>query len=106
MKNSQFAFKLKKLFVYLRADRHVWGLKQSQLTGNKNRRCFNAMKKKMSLTKLSKNDMKDVSAGFLIIMDNGFSCGCGCYYAGSGGSSTMDNGYANWDAGLWSVSPE
>lgn len=29
-------------------------------------------------------------------------CGCGCKYENSGGSSSVDNGLANADAGIWS----
>ena len=34
------------------------------------------------------------------------TCGCSCYYANSGGSSTMDNGYANRATGLKSPKGE
>lgn len=44
--------------------------------------------------RLSKKEMHAVSGGN--------SCGCGCHYASSGGSSTMDNGNANYDGNLWS----
>lgn len=32
----------------------------------------------------------------------GNSCGCGCHYENNGGSSTMDNGNANYENNLWS----
>jgi natural product precursor len=64
------------------------------------------MKKKMSLTRLYENEMRDVKAGvYIIIEDDGHECGCGCYYAGSGGSSTGDNGGANWEDNLHSPFP-
>lgn len=31
-----------------------------------------------------------------------FICGCGCYYADTGGSSSDDNGDANWISGACS----
>lgn len=42
-----------------------------------------------------------------IVGGEGASCGCACYYAGTpGGSSTVDNGIANWEGGLQSPKGE
>jgi natural product precursor len=57
------------------------------------------MKDKMSLFKMSDRKMKTVKG-----MEH--SCGCGCFYANSGGSSTSDNSTANKRDNLWSVKPE
>lgn len=42
---------------------------------------------------LSKKAMKSINGGFT-------SCGCGCAYANSGGSSSQNNGLANAGTGL------
>jgi len=46
------------------------------------------LKDKMSLFNLKKRDMKNVKGGY--------SCGCSCYYADSGGSSQNLNCNTNW----------
>ena len=45
---------------------------------------------------LSQIEMNAVKGGTV-------DCGCSCYYANSGGSSTMDNGYANKATGKFSL---
>ncbi len=61
------------------------------------------MREKMGLAKLSENMMKDVkAAGYWTYRDATHNCGCGCYYAGSGGSSTNENFGANYDGNLHS----
>lgn len=61
------------------------------------------MKEKMNLTLLTKIEMKNLQGGYIICEDGGKTCGCGCYYSGSGGSSTGDNMGANNSGGLYSV---
>ncbi len=60
------------------------------------------MKKKLKLTKLSKNEFKKVKGGYIITVYPDHSCGCGCYYEGKGGSSTSANSSANDARGLYS----
>lgn len=48
---------------------------------------------------LSKKAMKSINGGH-------YSCGCSCYYANQGGSSSSDNGNANYDSGLKSEKGE
>ena len=52
---------------------------------------------KFEANKLNNREMKDVNGG-----SNGIQCGCGCRYEGNGGSSSFDNGHANYDRGLFS----
>lgn len=59
------------------------------------------MKDKLNLFSVAANEMKETKAGAVQNPGDG-SCGCSCYYAGSGGSSTRDNGLANCDHGLYS----
>ncbi len=54
---------------------------------------------KLSQSVLNKREMKEAKGG------NRRSCGCGCNYEGRGGSSTANNGMANYNGGkdgLWS----
>lgn len=51
---------------------------------------------KMAKNELSRKEMQTLTGGQIPGM-----CGCGCAYAGSGGSSAMDNGLANADHGYW-----
>jgi natural product precursor len=61
------------------------------------------MSKRLSLVELSKNEMEKVKGGYIITeWGDGHSCGCGCYYANSGGSSTVDNCNWNIQDELWS----
>lgn len=46
----------------------------------------------LSKNKLEKKELNNARGGQL--------CGCGCYYSGSGGSSSNDNGCANADGGM------
>jgi len=59
----------------------------------------------MGLVKLSENVMRDVNAGayYVSVHLDGKNCGCGCYYAATGGSSTDDNATANWDGNQYSL---
>ncbi|MDR1552406.1 MAG: TIGR04149 family rSAM-modified RiPP [Prevotellaceae bacterium] len=57
---------------------------------------------KIKLNKLAQNAMKNkemnhVRGGF----GNPYFCGCGCQYAGQGGSSTTANASANSAYGMW-----
>ncbi|HAL64615.1 MAG: Uncharacterized protein XD81_1479 [Bacteroidetes bacterium 38_7] len=54
---------------------------------------------KLSVNQLSKKQMSSVTGGERV-------CGCGCCYAGNGGSSTNSNGHANLDGGLYSTACE
>lgn len=54
------------------------------------------MKQNISLFKLSKKELRKIRGGF---------CGCGCYYANCGGSSSSDNGDANASGGKVSMPP-
>ena len=45
---------------------------------------------------LSEKEMQHIAGGKPAGM-----CGCGCMYEGHGGSSSMDNGQANADTGIW-----
>ncbi len=58
------------------------------------------MKKKISLIKLSKNQLDEVKAGAAQEQ-----CGCSCYYEGRCGSNTTDNADANTELGVSSVRP-
>ncbi len=58
--------------------------------------------KKLKLTNLSRKELEKIRGGYLVIVTPDKCCGCGCYYANSGGSSTNDNGDANFKGGLWS----
>jgi len=61
------------------------------------------MSKKLKLTSLSETEMKKVSGGQIVKMYVWVGgCGCGCHYAGSGGSSFVDNTNANIEGGLYS----
>jgi len=61
------------------------------------------VKNKMSLTKMTEKEMKDVKGSYEVwISADGTICGCGCYYASSGGSSTYWNGKTNSGSGLYS----
>jgi len=42
---------------------------------------------------LESREMKEINGGYIV-------CRCGCCYEGDGGSSTLDNGEANANAGL------
>ena len=46
---------------------------------------------------LSNKEMQHIAGG-----QHEGMCGCGCVHKNNGGSSTMDNGMANADRGLWS----
>ncbi|MCK9346820.1 MAG: TIGR04149 family rSAM-modified RiPP [Bacteroidales bacterium] len=48
----------------------------------------------LEYSSLNEKEMKHVIGGTV--------CGCGCCYAGQGGSSTDDNGAANYAGGLHS----
>jgi hypothetical protein len=74
------------------------------------------MKKRISLRKLSQNDLKDVKGSlqaaycsYACTMGDmsgggGGDCSCGCYYSGEpGGSSSSSNSRANIARGLHSV---
>lgn len=52
------------------------------------------------LSKLNKNETDDSRGGYSFEGDEFHACGCGCYYAGSGGSSTQDNKCANYNGDL------
>jgi natural product precursor len=61
---------------------------------------INLMKKiklnQLALEKLQNQEMKMLNGGYsLVCHDDGLCCGCGCYYANSGGSSATDNQNAN-----------
>ncbi|MDY3090516.1 MAG: TIGR04149 family rSAM-modified RiPP [Porphyromonas sp.] len=49
--------------------------------------------KKIKLNKLAENSLAERQMQG--IKGGSSCCGCGCYYAGRGGSSTHDNGVAN-----------
>ncbi|MBN1990534.1 MAG: TIGR04149 family rSAM-modified RiPP [Bacteroidales bacterium] len=49
---------------------------------------------KIEASKLNNREMNDVKGGA--------QCGCGCNYEGSGGSSSFDNGHANYSGGKFS----
>lgn len=55
------------------------------------------MKEKLNLMKLSKDEMKAVEGAQAPSV---CACGCFCQYAGSGGSSPIDNSGANCDQDL------
>lgn len=54
------------------------------------------MKQQISIFKLNKKELKKIKGGF---------CGCACYYANCGGSSSADNGSANNAGGKISLPP-
>ncbi len=58
------------------------------------------LKNKLNQFNVEKANMANVKAGFSQSAEN--VCGCGCNYAGSGGSSTSGNGGANFNGNLWS----
>ncbi len=51
--------------------------------------------KKLKLNQLSKDELGKREMNYI----KGGDCCCGCWYAGSGGSSTYDNGMANLNGG-------
>ena len=61
---------------------------------------------KLAENRLNEKEMKNLTGGYKIfethVGTNIKSCGCGCYYANQGGSSTNDNGGKNHETGLWS----
>lgn len=60
------------------------------------------MSKKLSLIEISKAEMSKVMGGqetYVCTWNGQEWCGCGCFYQGQGGSSTMDNCNANIDGG-------
>jgi len=61
------------------------------------------MEKKLKLNFLAENNLKEKEMSN-VRGGTEFRCGCGCNYAGSGGSSTGDNMAANYDGGLHSAS--
>ena len=56
----------------------------------------NKIKRHLSIYKISKKELKNIKGGF---------CGCGCYYADCGGSSSDNNGSANYAGGKTSIPP-
>ena len=44
-----------------------------------------------------------MKGGYDVYIYPDHTCGCGCYYANSGGSSSRDNGSKNDEEGLWSL---
>lgn len=52
---------------------------------------------KLNMNQLSKEQLKAVRGGTAPGL-----CSCGCCYAGSGGSNTVDNAIANNEGGLYS----
>jgi len=57
--------------------------------------------KSLKLNKINKNQLSAEQMN--AVTGGGSGCGCSCYWANQGGSSTIDNGVANRDAGgLWS----
>jgi len=56
--------------------------------------------KNFNLNKLSKENMKRIDGGYVVITIGNTTCGCGCYYSGSSGSNTSDNMNANIAGGL------
>lgn len=65
----------------------------------KKKKMRNEMKKKLGLFTLDEKKMTSLKGGGDYI-----KCCCACAYANSGGSSTADNGSANFQGGL--MSPE
>lgn len=61
--------------------------------------------KKLKLNALEAKEMENVKGGYKADCDAfpHHSCGCGCYYANSGGSSTDGNYSANNSSGYWSA---
>ncbi len=57
--------------------------------------------KKVKLNSLEKRELENVKGGYLTTNPDcdGNWCGCGCYYASSGGSSTSGNYGANLGTG-------
>jgi natural product precursor len=64
------------------------------------------MKKKMGLTALYENSMKELKeSAELKAVTGGNSCGCACYYANSGGLNTTNNCSKNTEDNLFSPHP-
>jgi natural product precursor len=80
-KHSLFNYTLSFLFIYI-INYNIIDMKTLKLN-------------KLHDGQLSKKLMKSVVGGSAV-------CQCGCCYAGSGGSSVHDNGYANSAHGLGS----
>ena len=59
--------------------------------------------KKIKLNQLENTDLNEHEMIRILGGYDAGSCQCGCYYAGSGGSSTNDNGSANAAGGYTSV---
>lgn len=53
------------------------------------------MKEMLNLFSVEKSELVTAKAGNC--------CSCSCYYAGSGGSSTTDNGMANYGGNMSSI---
>ena len=60
------------------------------------------MKKSLKLTNLSNAEKSSIRGG---TDGSSIPCGCGCFYAGNGGSSSNDNGAANVKKGIFSAPP-
>jgi natural product precursor len=58
--------------------------------------------KSLKLNKINKSQLNNEQMKSVL---GGNCCGCGCHYAGSGGSSTTANGNANHAGGLNSATP-
>lgn len=54
--------------------------------------------RKMSLCSIEQNTTKEMLSK---VKGGAGNCGCGCVYAGQGGSSTCDNSAANYNASKW-----
>ena len=63
---------------------------------------------KLAENRLNEKDMNVINGGYVWgqYFDPNkkevYTCGCGCYYQGNGGSSTSDNATANSHSGLHS----
>lgn len=62
------------------------------------------MEKKLKLNSLAKNNLNEKEMSK--IKGGGWTCGCGCHYANSGGSSIDANAAANYDGELFSPGGE
>ncbi|WP_418683803.1 TIGR04149 family rSAM-modified RiPP [Alistipes putredinis] len=57
--------------------------------------------KSLKVNQIEKNNLSEKEMQHIAGGQHEGMCGCGCMYEGQGGSSTMDNGLANADTGLW-----
>lgn len=57
--------------------------------------------KSLKVNQIEKNNLSEKEMQHIVGGKPAGMCGCGCMYEGQGGSSSMDNGLANAETGIW-----